>query len=87
MNDGVKIILERMRDYPEEFYGESDKWRFIYKEYFRDAMSEEEKGAIFDRVKQIRKDEFTKRVLETLLEEENDEKQIEELMRSAGIKR
>jgi len=66
MNSGVEIVLARMSTHPEEFYGDSDKWKFIYKEYFRDAMSEEEKGAIFDRIKQIRKEEFTQAVMRTM---------------------
>lgn len=70
MNDGVAIVLKRMETHPEEFYGDSDKWKFIYKEYFRDAMTEEEKGAIFDRIKQIRKDEFTLAVMQTLTVDE-----------------
>lgn len=63
MNSGVEIVLARMSTHPEEFYGDSDKWKFIYKEYFRDAMSEEEKGAIFDRIKEIRKEGFTQAVM------------------------
>ena len=71
---GVGIVLARMDTHPEEFYGECDKWKFIYKEYFRDAMSETEKGMIFDRIKQIRKDEFTAVVLQTLVPPEKEEK-------------
>ena len=81
MNNGVDIVLARMETHPEEFYGDNDKWKFIYKEYFRDAMSETEKGAIFDRMKQIRKEEFTQAVMRTMLadtmkqrEEDWDEK-------------
>jgi hypothetical protein len=78
MNSGVEIVLSRMETHPEEFYGECDKWKFIYKEYFRDAMTEAEKGMIFDRIKEIRKEEFTLRVMETMTvdiksNEENDE--------------
>jgi hypothetical protein len=71
MNSGVEIVLARMSTHPEEFYGDSDKWKFIYKEYFRDAMTEAEKGAIFDRVKEIRKEEFTLYVMETMTQEAN----------------
>ena len=78
MNSGVEIVLSRMETHPEEFYCECDKWKFIYKEYFRDAMTEAEKGMIFDRIKEIRKEEFTLRVMETMTvdiksNEENDE--------------
>ena len=69
MNSGVEIVLARMATHPEEFYGENDKWKFIYKEYFRDAMTEQEKGAIFDRIKEIRKEEFTGYVMRTMMAE------------------
>lgn len=70
MNDGVAIVLKRMETHPEEFHGDKNKWMFIYKEFFRDAMTEEEKGAIYDRLKEIRKEEFTQRVMETITREE-----------------
>ena len=73
MNSGVEIVLARMATHPEEFYGENDKWKFIYKEYFRDAMTEAEKGAIFDQVKEIRKEEFTLYVMKTMMQEERNE--------------
>ena len=73
MNSGVEIVLARMATHPEEFYGDSDKWKFIYKEYFRDAMTETEKGAIFDRIKEIRKEEFTLYVMKTMTEETKEE--------------
>ena len=80
MNSGVEIVLARMGTHPEEFYGDCDKWKFIYKEYFRDAMSEEEKGAIFDRIKEIRKEEFTQAVMKTMTadkqEEDWDEREV-----------
>ena len=75
MNSGVEIVLARMSTHPEEFYGDSDKWKFIYKEYFRDAMSEEEKGAIFDRIKEIRKEEFTQAVMRTMLTDNREDRE------------
>jgi len=73
MNSGVEIVLARMATHPEEFYGDSDKWKFIYKEYFRDAMTETEKGAIFDRIKEIRKEEFTLHVMKAMTEEPQED--------------
>jgi hypothetical protein len=67
MNKGVEIVLARMDSNPEEFYQGSDKWKFIYTEYFRDAMTEAEKGMIFDKLKVIRNEEFTRKVITTLL--------------------
>ena len=75
MNKGVEIVLARMDSHPEEFYGDSEKWRFVYKDYFRDAMTEVEKGAIFDKLKQLRRQEFDEHVMQALVpvEEEKEE--------------
>lgn len=71
---GVDIVLSRMDTHPEEFYGEEKKWAFIYKEYFRDVMTEIERGQLFEKLKKIRRQEFNERVLTTLVppEEEQD---------------
>ena len=95
MNDGVEIILKRMETHPEEFYGESQKWAFIYKEYFRDIMTETERAAIHTKLKSIRRAELTNKVMETITAEEDarneqrDEVQriMERQFGSAPIKR
>jgi len=67
MSNGVDLVLARMESHPEEFYtSANDKWKFIYSEYFRDSMTETEKGMIFDKIKEIRKAEFTAKVMVTL---------------------
>lgn len=75
ISNGVEIVLARMDTHPEEFWGESEKWRFIYKEYFRDAMTEVQKGQIFEKIKQIRMEEFNHTVMTTLTQEEEDEEE------------
>ena len=70
-NSGVEIILARMETHPEEFFGNVEKWKFIYKEYFRDAMTETEKGMVFDRIKEIRREEFTHTVIATLTQDDD----------------
>lgn len=87
MNSGIDIVLSRMETHPEEFYGECDKWKFIYKEYFRDAMTETEKGKIFDRIKQIRMEEFTAKVLSTLVPPEEEKEEFHSPFESAPVKR
>jgi hypothetical protein len=74
-NGMIGVVLARMDTHPEEFWGDCEKWRFIYKDYFRDAMTETEKGMIFDKIKKIRREEFNQTVLNTLVppEEEQDE--------------
>lgn len=68
MNDGVAIVLSRMETHPEEFHAGNDKWKFIYQEYFRDVMTETEKGMVFDKIKQIRRDELTAKVMTVMVE-------------------
>ena len=87
---GVDIVLARMDTHPEEFYGEEKKWAFIYKEYFRDVMTEIERGQLFEKLKKIRREEFNGRVLSTLVppEPEQDEDEDEGYgFGSAPIKR
>jgi hypothetical protein len=75
---GVGIVLARMESHPEEFHADSDKWKFIYKDYFRDSMTETEKGMIFDAIKRIRKAEFDQMVLQTLVPPKEQEEQEQE---------
>jgi len=73
----VGIVLARMDSHPDEFFINCDKWKFIYKDYFRDAMTETEKGMIFDKIKTIRMAEFSQAVLTTLVEGQNEEDEYE----------
>jgi len=68
MIDGIEILLARMETHPEEFYDDSGKWKFMYKEYFRDVMTEEEKAALHTKLKQVRRTELTSKVMNTMAE-------------------
>ena len=37
LNEGVQIILARMKTNPEEFFDDAGKWRWIYKETLRSS--------------------------------------------------
>jgi hypothetical protein len=70
---GVDALIERMELYPEEFFESQDKrsrWAFMYKEYFRDAMTESEKGRIHEAVRKMRRLEFDATVLKELMKDE-----------------
>ena len=71
----VEIILARMDSHPEEFYNGNEKWRFIFSDFYRDVMTETEKGMIFDKLKQLRREEFAQRVLQTLVPPEEEEEE------------
>ena len=72
---GVDAVIERMRTHPEEFFEANTdpkvgRWRFIFKDYFRDAMTEIEKGRLHEALKQIRRMEFDTMVVKELMREE-----------------
>ncbi len=73
---GVDAVIDRMRQFPEEFFEsgpERGRWAFIYKDYFKDAMSEIDKGRIFEAMKVVRRTEFDAMVLKELFKEEKKE--------------
>jgi 2-hydroxy-3-keto-5-methylthiopentenyl-1-phosphate phosphatase len=90
MNDGIAIVLQRMETHPEEFFGTVDKWKFIFKDYFRDSMTETEKGLMFDKMKRLRRAEFTSLVMQTILVDakmkETTETEQEQSFRKSVIK-
>jgi hypothetical protein len=77
MNDGVQIILNRMKTNPEEFFDEGGRWRWMFKETMREVLTEPEKAAIYEGMKTIRRIEFTARAASTVLRaDEQIEKDI-----------
>ncbi len=70
MNDGVKILLDRMVTHPEEFVDETHlgttKWSGLLK-YYDNVLTLEEKKAIESGLLKIKRDAFTKQVMERLL--------------------
>ena len=69
MNDGVKILLERMETHPDEFYvmGRDSKWEsLIYR--FSDWLDEEDKEAFKKAMKKMRQQKFTELVMEELVD-------------------
>jgi hypothetical protein len=82
----VGIVLARMETHPEEFFTDCDKWKFIYKDYFREVMTETEKGMIFDRIKAVRRTELSQTVLTTLVGSKNEERKSKSDFGSAPMK-
>jgi hypothetical protein len=69
MNDGVRILLERMETHPEEFdaMGRDSKWEnLVYK--FNEWLDEEDKEAFKNAIKKMRQQKFTELVLEELVD-------------------
>ena len=70
---GVDALIERMELYPEEFFESQDKrsrWSFMYKDYFRDALTESEKGRMHEAIRKMRRLEFDATVLKKLMKDE-----------------
>jgi hypothetical protein len=78
LNDGVQIILNRMKTNPEEFFDDGGRWRWIFKDTLREVMTEIEKAAIFEALKEVRRVEITSRAASTVLRAAEDEKEQEE---------
>ena len=71
MIDGMKIILERMKTNPEEFVnnlGLVGRWENIIT-MNKDVLTDEEMKAFKDALRELRRESFTAKVLQTLMEE------------------
>jgi hypothetical protein len=78
LNHGVQIILSRMKTNPEEFFDEGGRWRWIFKDTLREVLTEIEKAAIFEGLKEVRRMEISAKAAATVLRaEENEKEQIE----------
>jgi hypothetical protein len=77
ISSGVQAIVNRMGSHPEEFFGDTSpqasRWNFIYKENFKDILTEPEKAAIHDALKIVRRQQFEALVMATLLLDEEAE--------------
>ena len=74
LSTGVRTLLARMESNPDEFYGEADKWRFMFAPNFREVMTEPEKGALHEALAAVRRKEFDERVMRRVLQEDMEEK-------------
>lgn len=74
MNEGVKILIERMKTNPEEFIADGysmTKWGGLISQY-RDYLNEEDKKALTDALNEITQQRFTEAVMKELLAPEED---------------
>ena len=74
MNEGVKILIERMKTNPEEFTGTSlsTKWGQIIRLY-EDYLEPEDQKALSAGVNKIQQQAFTETVMKELLAPEEDD--------------
>lgn len=84
---GVNVLLERMKTHPEEFFESGERrgrWAFLYKDYFKDSMTESEKGRLHEALKNVRRMELDALVLKELMKEE-EPKEAEVAEQSQGF--
>ena len=70
LSAGVRALVGRMESNPNEFYGEADKWRFMFSSNFREVLTEPEKGALHEALKEVRRKEFDEKVMRELLKDQ-----------------
>ena len=75
MNEGIQIILNRMKTNPEEFFDDGGRWKWIFKEVMREVMTETEKVAIHEQLKQVRRMEITAKAAATILKADEKEQE------------
>lgn len=68
-SSGITAVLARMDTNPAEFFGDAGKWGFIFKDRFREVLTEPEKGALHDKLKEVRRQEFDHMVMRTVLDD------------------
>jgi hypothetical protein len=73
LSAGVRALIGRMESNPEEFFDDAHKWRFMFGDRFREVMTEPEKGALHEALKQVRRKEFDQKVVRELLKDEMEE--------------
>jgi hypothetical protein len=78
LNHGVQIILSRMKTNPEEFFDEGGRWRWIFKDTLREVLTEIEKAAIFEGLKEVRRMEISAKAASTVLRTDEEEKEAVE---------
>ena len=89
LNSGVQIILNRMKSHPEEFFDEGGRWKWIFKDTLREVLTEIEKAAIFEGLKQVRRHELTAKAAATVLradEQEERDREVYKGFASAPVK-
>lgn len=84
MSTGVTTLIARMKSNPEEFFGGAERWSFMFRDHFRDVMTEAEKGAIHGAMKDVRRLEFDALVVKEILREEMNQAQVGQSIATQG---
>lgn len=68
MNEGVLMILERMKTNPEEFVGKHNRWESLI-DHYRHVLTDEEFKSIKNVKDALEREEFTRSVMQEILRE------------------
>lgn len=85
MNDGVALLLERMKTHPEEF--ESNvigKWSHIINSY-KQYLEEEDCKALDKAINSLMQQQFTEKVMEELVNPKKSDNWVDRVMAQKGI--
>lgn len=84
MNEGVQILLERIKTHPEEFM-KGGRWTYLLSEYME--YLPEELKPITDEVRNLIKDEFTRDVMKELINggEQADDEWVDRVLANKGL--
>jgi hypothetical protein len=78
MNDGIKILLERLKTHPEEFTDDENpfsyegKWMRIFEKY-KHNLSKEDVDIFLEAFNNLRQEKFTAEVMAELLDPKEEE--------------
>jgi hypothetical protein len=72
MNEGVKILLERIKTNPEEFEGSNPKWNVLINAY-KGILDPEDREALENAINGLMQQRFTETVMKQLLAPEEDD--------------
>jgi len=68
MNEGVLMMLDRMKTNPEEFAGDYNRWSAILEQY-DNVLAKDEAKAIKEELYKLRRAELTRTVMQEILRE------------------
>lgn len=71
-NDGIKLLVERLKTHPEEFgEGGHYRWNNILNDVVHaDYLTKEEKDLVFAEMRQVNRSNFTRKVMDALLNQD-----------------
>jgi hypothetical protein len=87
MNDGVALLLERMKTNPEEFIageGIIGKWNMLIREY-ETALNPEDVALFKQARNKLLQQQFTEKVMEELVDPKKSDNWADSIMQAKGI--